>query len=89
MYIELRSYENRATLGDKLAPPMRETLIPLLKNEPGFVFYWAMASDAALCWVMSLRITGPLDEPVLKLASGPRLKTAYYRRQMKSLPVTC
>ena len=45
MYVTLRKYADRGGLMVRLAPQMREGLVPLLRQAPGFSRYSALASE--------------------------------------------
>ncbi len=45
MYVTIRRYAGKGGLMDRLAPPVRDGLVPLLKQAPGFRGYCAFASE--------------------------------------------
>ena len=45
MYVTIRKYASKGGLMDRLAPPVRDGLVPLLKRAPGFKGYCAFASE--------------------------------------------
>ena len=45
MYVTIRRYAGKGGLMDRLAPPVRDGLVPLLKQAPGFKGYCAFASE--------------------------------------------
>ena len=45
MYVTLRRYAGKGGLMDRLAPPVYDGLVPLLKQAPGFKGYCAFASE--------------------------------------------
>ena len=45
MHVTIRRYEGKGGLMDRLAPPVRDGLVPLLKQAPGFRGYCAFASE--------------------------------------------
>ena len=45
MHVTIRKYAGRGALIDKLVPPVRDGLVPLLKRAPGFKGYCAFGSD--------------------------------------------
>ena len=45
MYVTIRRYAGKGGLMDRLAPPVRDGLVPLLKRAPGFKGYCAFASE--------------------------------------------
>ena len=45
MYVAVRKYIGKGGLIDKLAPPVRDGLVPLLRHAPGFMGYCAFASE--------------------------------------------
>ena len=45
MYLTIRKYAGKGALIDRLAPPVRDGLAPLLKRAPGFKGYCAFASE--------------------------------------------
>ena len=45
MHVTVRKYAGKGALIDKLVPPVRDGLVPLLKSAPGFKGYCAFASD--------------------------------------------
>jgi hypothetical protein len=45
MYVTIRKYAGKGGLMDRLAPPVRDGLVPLLKQAPGFRGYCAFASE--------------------------------------------
>ena len=45
MHLTIRKYAGKGALIDRLAPPVRDGLVPLLKRAPGFKGYCAFASD--------------------------------------------
>src|SRR3712207_4514007 len=45
MYVTIRRYAGKGGLMDKLAPPVRDGLVPLLKQASGFRGYCAFASE--------------------------------------------
>jgi len=44
MYVEIRKLEKKASLTDKLIPPVRDELSPMLKKSEGFEMYAAFSS---------------------------------------------
>ena len=47
MYLTIRKYTDKGGLIDRLIPPVRDGLVPLLKRAPGFKSYYAFASEDA------------------------------------------
>ncbi len=45
MHVTIRKYAGKGALIDKLVPPVRDGLVPLLKSAPGFKGYCAFASE--------------------------------------------
>ena len=45
MHVTIRKYAGKGALIDKLVPPVRDGLVPLLKSAPGFKGYCAFGSD--------------------------------------------
>ena len=45
MHVTIRKYAGKGALIDKLVPPVRDGLVPLLKRAPGFKGYCAFGSD--------------------------------------------
>ena len=45
MYVTVRRYAGKGGLLDRLAPQVRDGLVPLLKGAPGFRSYCALASE--------------------------------------------
>ena len=45
MYVTIRKYAGKGGLMDRLVPPVRDGLVPLLKQAPGFKGYCAFASE--------------------------------------------
>ena len=45
MYVTIRRYAGKGGLMDRLVPPVRDGLVPLLKRAPGFKGYCAFASE--------------------------------------------
>lgn len=45
MHVTVRKYADKGALIDRLAPPVRDGLVPLLKRVPGFKGYCAFASE--------------------------------------------
>jgi hypothetical protein len=45
VYVMVRKYAGKGSLMDRLAPKIRDDLVPLLKAAPGFKSYCAFASD--------------------------------------------
>jgi heme-degrading monooxygenase HmoA len=45
VHVTVRKYAGRGALIDKLVPPVRDGLVPLLKRAPGFRGYCAFASE--------------------------------------------
>ena len=45
MHVTIRKYAGKGALIDKLVPPVRDGLVPLLKSAPGFRGYCAFGSD--------------------------------------------
>jgi hypothetical protein len=45
VYLTIRKYAGKGALIDRLAPPVRDGLVPLLKRAPGFKGYCAFASE--------------------------------------------
>ena len=45
MHVTVRKYAGKGALIDKLVPPVRDGLVPLLKSAPGFKGYCAFGSD--------------------------------------------
>jgi hypothetical protein len=45
VHVTVRKYAGRGALIDKLVPPVRDGLVPLLKRAPGFKGYCAFASE--------------------------------------------
>jgi hypothetical protein len=49
MHVTVRKYAGKGALIDKLVPPVRDGLVPLLKRAPGFKGYCAFASEDGPC----------------------------------------
>ncbi len=45
MYVTIRKYAGKGAVIDKLLPPVRDGLVPLLRQAPGFKGYYAFASE--------------------------------------------
>jgi hypothetical protein len=45
VYLTIRKYAGKGALIDRLVPPVRDGLVPLLKRAPGFKGYCAFASE--------------------------------------------
>lgn len=45
MYLTIRNYAGKGALIDRLVPPVRDGLVPLLKSAPGFKGYCTFASE--------------------------------------------
>ena len=45
MYVIIRKYAGKGGLMDRLAPQVRDGLVPLLRQAPGFRSYCALASE--------------------------------------------
>ena len=45
MHVTVRKYPNKGGLIDRLVPPVRDRLVPLLRGAPGFKGYCAFASE--------------------------------------------
>ena len=45
MHVTVRKYAGKGALVDKLVPPVRDGLVPLLKSAPGFKGYCAFGSE--------------------------------------------
>jgi hypothetical protein len=45
MHVTIRKYAGKGAIIDKLVPPVRDGLVPLLKSAPGFKGYCAFGSD--------------------------------------------
>ena len=45
MHVTIRKYAGKGAIIDKLVPPVRDGLVPLLKRAPGFKGYCAFGSE--------------------------------------------
>ena len=45
MYVMVRKYPGKGGLADRLAPPVRDGLVPILRQAPGFRSYCCFASE--------------------------------------------
>ena len=68
MYVTIRKYAGKGGLMDRLAPPVRDGLVPLLKRAPGFKGYCAFASEDG--HVVSVSV---FDHGDAGHGSGPRV----------------
>jgi hypothetical protein len=65
MYVTVRKYAGKGGLLDRLAPQVRDGLVPLLRHAPGFRGYCALASEDG--HIVSVSVFG--DQPSADLAN--------------------
>jgi hypothetical protein len=65
MYVTVRKYAGKGGLLDRLAPQVRDGLVPLLRHAPGFRGYCALASEDG--HIVSVSVFG--DQPSADVAN--------------------
>jgi hypothetical protein len=65
MYVTVRKYAGKCGLLDRLAPQVRDGLVPLLRHAPGFRGYCALASEDG--HIVSVSVFG--DQPSADVAN--------------------
>jgi len=65
MYVTVRKYVGKGGLLDRLAPQVRDGLVPLLRHAPGFRGYCALASEDG--HIVSVSVFG--DQPSAEVAN--------------------
>ena len=65
MYVTVRKYVGKGGLLDRLAPQVRDGLVPLLRHAPGFRGYCALASEDG--HIVSVSVFG--DQPSADVAN--------------------
>jgi hypothetical protein len=66
MYVTVRKYAGKGGLLDRLAPQVRDGLVPLLRHAPGFRGYCALASEDG--HIVSVSVFG--DQPSADVANN-------------------
>jgi hypothetical protein len=70
MHVTIRKYTGKGALVDKLVPPVRDGLVPLLKRAPGFKGYCAFASEDGHIVSVSLFADRPSAERATEQVRG-------------------
>jgi hypothetical protein len=83
MHVTIRKYAGKGALIDKLVPPVRDGLVPLLKRAPGFKGYCAFASEDG--HIVSVSVFDDRDGHAGQRA-GPRLGRSNLRDLLPDPP---